>query len=85
MERPLRFEDHRWVGDKRNQVAHDVDNCTNPETIEELMAAGTYICFGPDTLTEARNRCYKACQQCEGARQAHAREADDADPVTAEA
>ena len=23
------------------------------------MEAETYICFGPDTLDEARNRCYK--------------------------
>ncbi len=85
MDRPLRFEQYRWVGDKRNQVAHDVDHCTNPETIAELMDAGTYICFGPDTLVEARNRCYKACRQCEGARQAQAEEADAADAVAAEA
>ena len=27
--------------------------------IEELMQAETYLCFGPDTLAEARNRGYK--------------------------
>ena len=27
--------------------------------IDELMAARTYLCFGPDTLPEARNRGYR--------------------------
>jgi hypothetical protein len=31
----------------------------DPSIITELMAAETYLCFGPDTLAEARNRCYK--------------------------
>jgi hypothetical protein len=47
MERPVKFEHNRWLGDKRTQV------------VDELMAAETFICFGPDTLAEARNRCYK--------------------------
>ena len=66
MDRPTRFEDHRWVGDKRDQIAHDVDACTAPEIIEELMAAETYVCFGPDTLPEARNRGYRRCGRCDG-------------------
>jgi hypothetical protein len=70
MERPTRFEEHRWVGDKRNQVAHDVDNCDAPEIIEELMASGQFICFGPDTVDEARNRSYRRCRTCPGARRA---------------
>ncbi len=77
MDRPTRFEDHRWLGDKRNQVVHDVDACTSPETIEELLAARTYMSFGPDTLVEAENRCYKACHQCDGARSALAEAAAD--------
>ena len=28
------------------------------ELIDELMEAGTYLSFGPDTLVEARNRGY---------------------------
>jgi hypothetical protein len=75
VERPGRFEQHRWVGDKRTQVVHDLDVCTAPDTILELMAAETYICFGPDTLPEARNRRYRRCRECEGARRA----ADGAD------
>jgi hypothetical protein len=85
MERPTRFEGHRWVGDKRDQVAHDVDACTAPDVIAELMAAETYLCFGPDTVAEARNRGYRRCRQCEGARAAHEAERSDADadPVDA--
>jgi hypothetical protein len=76
MDRPTRFEDNRWVGDKRNQIVHDVDHCTSPEVIEELMSAGTYLCFGPDTSIEARNRGYKRCSACAGVREAAATESD---------
>jgi hypothetical protein len=27
--------------------------------LDELMSAETFICFGPDTLAEARNRGYR--------------------------
>ena len=58
MERPTRFEHNRYVGDKRTQVVYDLD--TVPEEIlAELLEARTYLSFGPDTLVEARNRCYK--------------------------
>jgi len=59
MERPIKFEHNQWLGDKRSQIVYDVDNLTEPEIIEELMAAETFLCFGPDTLAEARNRGYK--------------------------
>jgi hypothetical protein len=79
MDRPTRFEANRWVGDKRNQVVHDVDHCTSPEVIEELMTARTYLCFGPDTRIEARNRGYKRCSTCTGVREAAATETDETD------
>lgn len=79
MERPLRFEHHRWVGDKRNQIVHDVDQCTDEERIGELMAARTYLCFGPDTLVEATNRGYRACTECKGARAARTLDDEPAD------
>jgi hypothetical protein len=66
MERPTRFESHQWVGDKRTQVVHDIDACTAPDIINELLEAETYLAFGPDTLPEARNRGYHRCDQCEG-------------------
>ena len=59
MERPTKFEHNRWLGDKRTQVVYDVDNIDDPSIIDELMAAETFLCFGPDTLAEARNRGYK--------------------------
>ena len=70
MDRPTRFEHHQWGGDKRNQVVHDLDACTAPEVVEDLMKAETYLCFGPDTLDEARNRGYRLCQRCDGVRSA---------------
>jgi hypothetical protein len=59
VERPGKFEEFRWVGDKRSLVVYDVDSMTDTAIIDELMEAGTYICFGPDTLAEARNRGYR--------------------------
>jgi hypothetical protein len=58
MDRPTRFEHHRFLGDKRTQVVYDLDTWVDEAVIDELMAAQTYLCFGPDTLAEARNRGY---------------------------
>ena len=61
MDRPGKFEHHRYVGDKRTQVVYDIDELGSEDEglIEELMQAETYLCFAPDTLAEARNRGYK--------------------------
>ena len=59
MERPVKFEHNQWLGDKRTQVVYDVDALTDTAIIDELMTAETFICFGPDTLAEARNRGYR--------------------------
>ena len=65
MDRPIRFEHHRYVGDKRTQVVYDLDSDTVPEdAIDELMSARTYLCFGPDTLVEAANRGYRPHSSC---------------------
>lgn len=60
LERPTRFEHHRYVGDKRTQVVYDLDAIEGDDSsvIDELMASERYLCFGPDTLAEARNRGY---------------------------
>jgi len=79
VERPTRFEHHRWVGDKRNQIVHDIDACTDEDHIAELMSARTYLCFGPDTVTEATNRGYRACATCAGARSAQAERAEQSE------
>jgi hypothetical protein len=68
MQRPKRFEEHQWLGDKRDQVVHDVDACTAPEVIDELLDAEMFLSFGPDSLAEARNRGYHRCRRCEGVR-----------------
>jgi hypothetical protein len=58
MERPTKFEHTRFLGDKRTQLVYDVDSWENSAVIDEIVAAETGICFGPDTLAEARNRGY---------------------------
>jgi hypothetical protein len=69
VERPSRFEHHRFVGDKRTQRVHDLDRCAEPAVIEELMRSEAFLCFGPDTVPEARNRGYRPCR-CPSARPA---------------
>ncbi len=64
MSRPRNFEEHRWLGDKRNQVVHDLDNVTDACAIDDLLRAETFLAFGPDTLPEAKNRGYHACRHC---------------------
>jgi hypothetical protein len=59
MDRPTRFENSRYLGDKRSQTVYDLDAAIDPTIIEELMEAETYASFGPDTLAEARNRGYR--------------------------
>ncbi len=58
MERPTRFEHARFVGDKRTQLVYDLDEWTDEAVIDEIVSAGVGIQFGPDTLSEARNRGY---------------------------
>ena len=61
MSRPTKFEEFRYVGDKRTQCYYDLDDAeTDAAAIEELMAAETFTCFAPDTPAEARNRGYRA-------------------------
>jgi hypothetical protein len=58
MQRPSRFEHTRFLGDKRTQLVYDVDSWDDAPVIDEIVAAETGLCFGPDTLVEARNRGY---------------------------
>ncbi len=58
MERPTRFEHTRFLGDKRTQLVYDVDAWEDAAVIDEIVAAEVGLCFGPDTLVEARNRGY---------------------------
>jgi len=58
MERPSRFEHTRFLGDKRTQLVYDLDAWSEPAVIDEIVSNDVGICFGPDTLVEARNRGY---------------------------
>lgn len=60
MSRPIRFEEFQFLGDKRSQIVYDLDlPGLDKAIIDELMESERFICFGPDTLNEARNRGYK--------------------------
>ena len=58
MERPVRFEHSRFLGDKRTQLVYDLDSWDDRAVIDEIVAADVGTSFGPDTLAEARNRGY---------------------------
>ena len=53
-----RFEHSRFIGDKRTQLVYDLDTWTDEDVVNEFVDAGVGLCFGPDTLAEARNRGY---------------------------
>ncbi len=62
MSRPVRFEDFRYLGDKRTQRVYDLDHADAPDVaakIDELLASEQFAAFAPDTLAEARNRGYR--------------------------
>ncbi len=61
MSRPTRFEEFRYLGDKRRQVVYDLDtdDAAAAELIAELLASQQFAAFSPDTLAEARNRGYR--------------------------
>ena len=59
MQRPTQFAEHRFIGDKRSQIAYDLDAAGDDAVIEELVASEQVATFGPDTAAEARNRGYR--------------------------
>jgi hypothetical protein len=58
MKRPGKFEHTRYLGDKRTQLVYDLDEWNDETIVDEIVDAGVGLCFGPDTLAEARNRGY---------------------------
>ena len=62
--RPTRFEQFRWLGDKRSQRVHDLDHIVAECRLDELVASGRGATFGPDILAEARNRGYHPHGAC---------------------
>ena len=64
--RPARFRRHRWLGDKRSMVVHDLDAVGPGCRLDDLLASERFASFGPDTLAEARNRGFRPCPVCGG-------------------
>ncbi len=58
MDHHPKFEHSRFIGDKRTQFVYDLDEWSEPAIIDEIVADGVGLSFGPDTLAEARNRGY---------------------------
>ena len=58
MERPVKFEHTRFLGDKRTQLVYDLDTWEDQSIIDDIVDKEVGLCFGPDTLAEARNRGY---------------------------
>lgn len=81
MSRPTRFADHRYLGDKRRMVVHDLDHTVDACAVDELMESEAFLGFGPDTLAEARNRCFRPCRHC--ARRTEDRDGDPGVPAGA--
>ena len=59
VDRPIRYEHNRFLGDKRRQFVYDLDEVSDRAVVDELVASEQVATFGPDTLAEARNRGYR--------------------------
>jgi hypothetical protein len=58
------FEDHRFVGDKRSMIFHDLSAERDECRIDDIVEHESIALFGPDEAAEARNRGYKQCGYC---------------------
>lgn len=64
MTRLKRFEEYRFVGARDTMTVYDTDDADQVAVIrarietEDLMNRKLLQTFGPDTLTEARNRSF---------------------------
>ncbi len=63
MDRPSAFAHHLFIGDKRTQQVYDLEEVADEDAmavvLDELMASERFLCVGPDSLAEARNRGYR--------------------------
>ena len=59
MQRPVRFQDYKYLGDKRTQIAYDIDEVQDESVILELLESEQFLSFAPDTPAEVRNRGYR--------------------------
>lgn len=58
MDHHPKFEESRFLGDKRTQLVYDLESWEDDDTVNEFVTLGVAASFGPDTLAEARNRGY---------------------------
>lgn len=68
MDRQIRFEHSRFLGDKRTQLVYDLDRWDDAEVVREFVDLGVAASFAPDTLSEARNRGYSLARAGQRAR-----------------
>lgn len=65
MSRLSRFEDYRFIGTKDTMRVYDSDDEEQFAALEKRVTEDDLVgrllvqSFAPDTLTEARNRCFK--------------------------
>lgn len=61
---PRQLEGRKLVGDKRTGLVYDLEatapvhGAPHPDELDDILAAGAFATFAPDTLAEARNRGY---------------------------
>ena len=59
MDRPKQYAEARYLGDKRTQVAYDLDSAEDEAIVSELVESEQVATFAPDTAAEVRNRGYR--------------------------
>ena len=59
MDHHPKFEESRFLGDKRTQLVYDLESWDDDAAINEFVDLGVALSFAPDTLPEARNRGYR--------------------------
>lgn len=72
MDIPRELAGCRFVGDKRSQIAYDMESEPDDPAVAQQIAAAvadivsaqSYATFGPDELPEARNRGYRLSRLC---------------------
>ena len=58
MDHHPKFEESRFLGDKRTQLVYDLQSWDDDDVINEFVGLGVALSFSPDELPEARNRGY---------------------------
>ena len=52
MERPVKYEHSRFLGDKRTQLVYDLDEWDDESIVDDIVDKGVGLSFGPDTLAK---------------------------------